>query len=275
MSTTIDLFPQAEEIRSAFRRLDPARHKALPNLTRDEIYDNGEMMAPGGLFLAKLMADKLDLRPGSTVLDLGCGRGQSSVFLAAKYKVNVVSVDLWIGSEERRSNAAQAGVASQITPLQGDIKRGLPGGFGGFDAIFAMQSFHTFGTSNGILKYLASLLRSGGKMCIAQTCFNEEPAALPDIYRETGGWNAEYEKYHSPNWWRRHFETVGELAVEYCDAMPDGEIFWEDHALYHGDRAGWTREYLEKTAWLNRQMLWGRSNSPSLTHFMLTATKIV
>ena len=179
MSATTDLFPQADEIRSAFRRLDSARHRALPNLTRDEIYDNGEMMAPGGLFLAKLMADKLDLRPGSTVLDLGCGRGQSSAFLAAKYGVNVVSVDLWIGSEERRSKAAQAGVVSQITPLQGDIKRGLPDGIGRFDVIFALQSFHTFGTSSGILKYLASLLRSGGKMCIAQTCFSEEPAVLP------------------------------------------------------------------------------------------------
>lgn len=237
------------------------------------MYDNGEIMAPGGLFLAKTMADRLGLHPGDTVLDLGCGRGQSSAFLAAKYGVNVVSVDLWISSEERRSKAAQAGVVSQITPLQGDIKRGLPNGFCGFDAIFAMQSFHTFGTSSGILKYLSGLLKSDGKICIAQTCFSEESPRLPDVFRETGGWNADYEKYHSPDWWRRHFETFAGLNVEYCEEMTDGEILWEDHALYCGDRAGWTTEYLEKAAWLNRQLLWGRSNSPFLTHFMLMATK--
>ncbi|MEQ1923958.1 MAG: methyltransferase domain-containing protein [Pyrinomonadaceae bacterium] len=243
------------------------------DLTRDEMYDNGEMMAPGGLFLAKMMADKLDLRPGQKVLDLGCGRGQSSVFLAAKYRVNVVSVDLWVGSEERRSKAAKAGVVSLITPLQGDIKRGLPSGFGEFDAIFALQSFHTFGTSSGIVKYLTGLLRTGGKICIAQTCFSEKSPTLPEVFRETDGWNADYEKYHSPDWWRQHLERTAGLKVEYCEEITDGEILWEDHALYCGDRAGWTTEYLEKTAWLNRQLLWGRSNSPSLTHFMLTATK--
>lgn len=273
MSTAIDSFPQADEVRSALRRLDPARLPALPTLTRDEMYDNGEMMAPGGLFIAKLMADKLDLRPGSTVLDLGCGRGQSSVFLAAKYIVNVVSVDLWVGSEERRSKAAQAGVESQITPLQGDIKRGLPSDFGEFDAIFAMQSFHTFGTSSGILKYLTGLLRSGGKICMGQTCFSKEPLMLPEVFRKTGGWNADYEKYHSRDWWKRHFEETDGLCVEYCEELADGELLWEDHALYCGDRAGWTTEYLKKTAWLHRQLLWGRSNSPSLTHLMLTATK--
>ncbi|MGB7202820.1 MAG: hypothetical protein WBD16_11190 [Pyrinomonadaceae bacterium] len=56
--------------------------------------------------------------------------------------------------------------------------------------------------------------------------------------------------------------------------MADGEIFWEDHALYCGDGAGWTTEYLKKTAWLHRQLLWGMSNSRYLTHFMLTATKL-
>ena len=273
MSPKIDSFPKADEIRSAFRVLDPAKHPYLLDLTRDEMYDNGETMAPGGLFLAKIMADKLDLRPGQKVLDLGCGRGQSSVFLAAKYRVNVVSVDLWVGSEERRSKAAQAGVESQITPLQGDIKRGLPSGLGGFDAIFAMQSFHTFGTSSGILKYLSGLLKSDGKICIAQTCFSKESPTLPDVFQETDGWNADYARYHSPEWWRRHFETTVGINVEFCEEIADGEILWEDHALYCGDRAGWTTEYLEKTAWLNQQLLWGRSNSPSLTHFMLMAYK--
>ncbi len=89
--------PNADEVRLTFRLIDSAKYNALSNLSKDEIYDDGEMMAPGGLLLAELMAETLSLKVGQTVLDLGCGRGQTSAFLAARYGVNVVSVDLWIG----------------------------------------------------------------------------------------------------------------------------------------------------------------------------------
>lgn len=263
----------ADEIRSTFRRLDSAKHIGLSNLTKDEIYDNGEMMASGGLLLAQMMAEKMSLKAGQTVLDLGCGRGQTSAFLAANFGVKVVSLDLWISNRERLEKAKQCGVESLITPLQGDITRGLPAEFANFDAIFAMQSFHTFGTRSGILRYLGSLLKKGGKLCIAQTCFDTETNNLPDIFRQTNGWNAEYEKYHSPDWWRNLFETSGNFEIEFCEEISDGKVMWEDHVLYCGERSNWSEEYLEKTDWLIRQLIWGKENSPALTHFMLCATK--
>jgi SAM-dependent methyltransferase len=265
--------PNADKIRSTFRRLDSARHPALSDLTRDEMYDNGEMMAPGGLLLAEMMAQKMSLKAGQTVLDLGCGRGQTSVYLASKYETKVVSVDLWISNEERMQKAVQGGVENLITPLQGDIKRGLPSGFGNFDAIFSMQSFHTFGISSGIMNYVGSLLKKDGKICIAQTCFNQEVDALPDDFNETDGWNTEYQKYHSPVWWRKHFESSGNFEVELCEEVLDGQIMWEDHVLYCGDRANWSPEYLENSGWLIRHLIRGRSNTPTLTHFILVATK--
>ena len=136
----------ADEIRSTFRWLDSAKHTGLSNLTKDEMYDYGEMMAPGGLLLAQMMGEKLSLKTGQTVLDLGCGRGQTSAFLSNNFGVKVFSVDLWISNAERLKKARQFGVESLITPLQGNVTRGLPSEFTNFDAIFSMQSFHTFGT---------------------------------------------------------------------------------------------------------------------------------
>lgn len=69
----------AEEIQGSFRRLKPGRYPILRHMTRDEIYDGGNWMAPGGLLLASMIAERLSFRPGERVLDLGCGRGQSSV----------------------------------------------------------------------------------------------------------------------------------------------------------------------------------------------------
>ena len=101
-----------EQIQVDYRRLNAKRHPLLRQLSRDDIYDGGNGMAPGGLILAEMLADELSIKPGDKVLDLGCGRGQSSVFLASRYQVEVTSVDLWIGAEERKRRAADAGGAS-------------------------------------------------------------------------------------------------------------------------------------------------------------------
>ncbi len=265
--------PTADEIRSQFRRLDPAGHRAVPDLLPDEIYDNGEVMAPGGLLFARMIAERLKINEGQRVLDLGCGRGQSSVLLASRFGARVVAVDLWIENGERDRRAGQLGLAGAITNLKGDVRRGLPADIGEFDSIFCMQSFHTFGTARGIVNYLGGLLKSGGRICIGQTCFNREPGELPRVFRQTDGWNAEYEKYHSPDWWRRFFEDSGAFDVDSSAEIDDGQVMWEDHVLYSGDRAGWTTDYLEKTRWLTNQLIWGQSRDPHLTHFILSAGK--
>lgn len=260
-------------IRASCRRLDAERHPLLRHLSRDEIYDGGNGMAPGGLLLAEMLAEELSLKAGDRVLDVGCGRGQSSVFLASRYKVRVVSVDLWIGAQERQRKAARAGLDASITPLQGDIGRGVPIDSESLDAIFCMQSFHCFGTRPWLLRYLASLLKPGGRMGIAQGCFRDEVEVFPPLFTDTGGWNAEYGKYHSPGWWRNHFESSQALEVTLAREVRDGDIMWEDDVLYRGERDGWSAGYLERSAWLIRQILHGSTSPPVLTHCMVVAAK--
>lgn len=260
-------------VRSACRPLDPERHAMLRCLSRDDMYDGGRVMAPGGLLLADLLARQLSLKAGDRVLDLGCGRGQSSVHLALHYQAQVTSVDLWIGAEERQQRAAAAGVASAITALRGDIGRGVPIAPGSLDAIFCLQSFHTFGTRPWVLGYLARLLRPGGRIGIAHGCFREEVREFPPLFAETDGWNAEYGKYHSPRWWESHFAANELLEVVHADEVMDGDIMWEDDVLYRGERSGWSPEYLEHSGWLIRQVLAGRSAPPSLTHCLVIAAR--
>lgn len=269
MSVTSSL----ERLRARLRRLSAARHPLLAVMTRDEIYDRGRMMAPGGLLLASIVAEGLALRAGMRVLDLGCGRGQSSAFLASTFHVDVVSIDLWIRAEERRHAAESAGLASRIRCLEGDITRGLPAGLGQFDAVFALQSFHSFGARRGMVRYLASLLAAGGRVAIGQTCFREEPGELAGVFADTGGWRAEYGKYHAPPWWAERFRQSGAFDVERCEELLDGDVMWEDDLLYRGDRDGWTDEFLSRNAWLIRQILQSQIIPPTLTHFVLSARR--
>lgn len=92
-----------------FNLLSADKHELLKVKTREEIYDNGKFMAPGGLLLINYMVKAINIVEGSYTLDLGCGRGQSSVFLAKKYKAKVVSVDAWIDTETRNHLAKEHG----------------------------------------------------------------------------------------------------------------------------------------------------------------------
>lgn len=254
----------AAEVQRDFRR-----HQSCG----DGIEDADDWMAPGGLVLARLMAEQLAPKCGSRILDLGCGKGQSSVFLAARYGVQVVSVDLWISPKERNARAREAGVDTRILALQGDIGRGLPQELGSFDSIFCLQAFHCFGTNPGTLRYLGSLLKPGGMLCFSQGCFRCEPGALPPLFQDTGGWKADYNHYHSPDWWRDHVAASGLFDVLTAEEVEGGQVLWEDDVLRRGDRAGWSNEFLENSQWLIRQIAHGQTSSPTLTHCIVGAKR--
>ncbi len=230
-------------------------------------------MAPGGLVLADAIGRHLNLQPGQSVLDLGCGRGQSSIYLAARYGVSVTSVDLWITADERRRSAEVAGLAHRVTPWQGDIRRGLPPGAPRFDAIVCAQAFHTFGTAVALVRYVATLLEPDGALCIAHGCFSEECTAIPEPFRNTDGWQADYTQYHSAPWWRAHVEASGAFDVEACTEFDDGDVMWEDDVLYRGDRAGWSADFLSRAGWLIRHIQYGQTQRPRLTHLLLKAVR--
>ncbi|MFA9207474.1 MAG: cyclopropane-fatty-acyl-phospholipid synthase family protein, partial [Yersinia sp. (in: enterobacteria)] len=78
---------------------------------------NANMMGPNALLFAEEVCDSLNLRPGMRVLDLACGTGLTSMYLASKYGVEVVAMDLWITAEDNASRFEAMGFRQQITPL--------------------------------------------------------------------------------------------------------------------------------------------------------------
>src|SRR2546428_11222185 len=63
----------------------------------------------------------LALEPGSRVLDLGCGRGATSVFLARECGVTVTACDLWGGGGELEGVVRKAGVGRSVTAGDADV----------------------------------------------------------------------------------------------------------------------------------------------------------
>ena len=72
------------------------------------------------LWMTEWLAEALDLRPGMRVLDLGCGRALSSIFLRREYGVQVWAVDLWFSPSENLQRIRDAGVEDGVFPIHAD-----------------------------------------------------------------------------------------------------------------------------------------------------------
>jgi len=161
----------ADQLRSSLSRVSLDRYPELQSYSRDEIYGHGDQMSPGALFLAARMARGLDVRSGDIVLDVGCGLGESSIFLARHYGVRVVAVDLGIPAETLSEKFAERSCGARVTALNLDIEEPLPFADGYFDAVFCMTSIHYFGVTTGFLKHLLQYVKRGGAILHRQHLF--------------------------------------------------------------------------------------------------------
>ncbi len=185
--------------------------------------------ASGGansLWLVEWLTSALDLKAGMNVLDLGCGLGATSIFLAREYGATVWATDLWFNPSENLKRIRDAGVASNVYPVHSDA-RTLPFAADFFDAIVSVDAFPYFGTDDHYLSYLARFVKPSGVIAIAGAGFIEEIEG--DIPAHLAEWlNAEPSMWclHSSAWWRRHWERTGIVDVERADSMPDGWRLW-------------------------------------------------
>jgi SAM-dependent methyltransferase len=178
------------------------------------------------LWLTEWLSAAMDLRPGMRVLDLGCGRGMSSIFLRREFGVQVWATDLWFSPSERLHRIRDAGVEDGVFPVHADA-RSLPFASEFFDAIVSIDSFPYYGTDEHYLNYLARFVKSGGVIGVAGAgLMREIEGQVPDSLKawwEPGMWC-----FHSAAWWQRHWERTGIVDVELADSMDDGWQLWLD-----------------------------------------------
>ncbi len=204
-------------------------------------------MGSNVLWMTEWLCERLDLRPGMRVLDLGCGKAKSSVFLAREFGVEVWATDLWIAATENWQRIRDANLEKQVYPLHCDA-RALPFAAEFFNAIVALDCYPYFGTDDLYLNYLMQFVKPGGPVAIAGAGLVEEmPSPAPEHLREfwtQGAW-----ALHSVGWWRRHWERTGLVDITTFDTMADGWKLWSQW-----QREAWPDntveiETLEKDAW--------------------------
>jgi cyclopropane fatty-acyl-phospholipid synthase-like methyltransferase len=178
------------------------------------------------LWMAEWLCEVLALRPGMRVLDLGCGRARSSIFLAREFGVQVWATDLWVPARENWRAISEAGLDQQVFPIHADA-RSLPFAAEFFDGIVAFDSYSYFGTDDLYLNYLTQFVKPGGPIGMAGAgLVTELPSTVPEHLAEF--WTQDLWALHSADWWRRHWERTRLVEVHTADAMADGWKLWVD-----------------------------------------------
>ena len=193
----------------------------------DEDWVNANRMGPNVLWLAESVAERMMLEPGMRVMDLGCGKALSSVFLAREFGVEVWATDLWIKPAENWERIREAGLEGQVHPIYAEAHQ-LPYAEGFFDAIVSLDAYHYFGTADLYLENLARFLRPGGEVGIVCPGFRREigPDDVPDSlawYYGAGAYS-----FHTPSWWRDHWRKSGVVEVTCADEPPEADAIWEE-----------------------------------------------
>lgn len=168
------------------------------------------------LWLVEALAQKMNLKPGMRVLDMGCGKAMTSIFLAKEFGVQVFANDLWISQNDNWKRIREAGVEDLVIPINAEA-HALPYADNFFDAIICVNSYQFYGTADNYFNdYLCRLVKNKKQIAFAIPGFKKEfhdeiPEELVDNKYES------HLYFHSPKWWEAYFKKSGMVNIEMID----------------------------------------------------------
>jgi len=179
----------------------------------DEKFLDENMMGPNSLLIIEELMENIKLQKGARVLDLGCGRGLTSAFLAAELDVCVYAADLWISATDNYRRFKALGLDNRIIPIHADA-HALPFAEEYFDAVVSVDAYHYFGNNDEYFEtHLRPLLKKDAIVALAFPGMKHEVLGnLPEEMKPL--WDPDaLEMWHSIPWWRARLEKSLEGIV--------------------------------------------------------------
>lgn len=186
------------------------------------------MMGPNAITLLKELSCQIPLEPSMRVLDLGCGRGLTSAYLADTFGVQVFALELWIPATENYLRFRELGLDSRIIPLHGDAGN-MPFAEEYFDAVVSVDSYHYFGRDEKYMdSCLAPLVKHGGLIALALPGLKKEltdglPPEMAFFWTEE-----DIETIHSAGWWAELLSKSREVELLSVREMDSFDECWAD-----------------------------------------------
>lgn len=118
-------------------------------------------LSPGGDAETGLVLDGLDLKD-KRVLDIGCGTGGATLFIAERYGADILGVDVEAGVVVKATRAAAERSVSKRARFETIVPGPLPFGDASFDIVFSKDALIHVEDKRAIAMEIFRVLKPGG-----------------------------------------------------------------------------------------------------------------
>lgn len=199
--------------------------------TMDKSFIEENLMGPCSIEMLRQACRHLKIENGMKILDLGCGKGLTSIWLAENFDVTVYAVDLWISANENYQRFLSLGLENRIIPLHANADE-LPFADEYFDAVVSIDSYQYFGANeNYFPEVFSKLVKKGGQLGIAVPCVTKEtngifPAFLKGLWPED-----DFVNIKSLSWWEKCWGDTGIADLTSSGYIENARELWSEWAV--------------------------------------------
>ncbi|KAI4329995.1 hypothetical protein MLD38_028311 [Melastoma candidum] len=158
---------KSDDDRGFQRFLDNSQYKCSGILRYERVFGQG-FVSTGGIDTTKEFVEKLNLKPGQKVLDVGCGIGGGDFYMAENFDVEVIGIDLSINMVSfalERAIGLKCSVEFEVADC---TKKTYPEN--SFDVIYSRDTILHIQDKPALFQSFFKWLKPGGKVLISDYC---------------------------------------------------------------------------------------------------------
>ncbi len=138
-------------------------------------YVGRTILHPGGVKATQKLLESLKINKNTKVLEIACGKGLTSIYLAKKYDCQVVGIDILEKSIEKARFAAKSkGVSHLVSFHQGDAQK-LQFSDNEFDIILAQAVLVLVQHKSKVIREATRVLKPGGLLGWIEFSWKKQP----------------------------------------------------------------------------------------------------
>ena len=188
---------------------------------------NERLMGPDCTIILNELLEEYENNDEIRILDLGCGKGLTSIYLAEKYKNAIIyAADLWVEATDNYKFFKEQGYENRIIPLNTSAEN-LPFAYHYFDMIVSVDAYHYFGTDKNFFKEnIKPYIKENGLIFISVHGVKKDYDNVPEYLSKKIS-EDDFKHFKSIDYWNNILkESIKEIKIEEMECFNDAWDSW-------------------------------------------------